>query len=355
MDIVVGFFAILLAVVIGFAVHRASLCNVRAVAELLTTRRAYMLGSFFKTMLWVIAVTFVINSFTEPDPARPLHLWGFSLHALIGGFVFGVGAAVNGGCALGTIGRLGGGELRMLLTLLGLVAGLTVGGFAQVRRWLPAPAGGLAVAMPAVLVVVGATFLSLWALWELWRLWRKRDATSTLRKAVLSPRYRLSTAALLLGVANGVLFALFGAWTYTRTARTAVNHVVMGRPGPELLYWLLFAAVLTGVVLSSLTNKSFVFDGRIRLNWMLNFLGGILMGVGATLIPGGNDALILHAIPGGSPHALPAYASLLVGTAAGLIVIRAIAGTAVKVECTGDICRTHHPSRRTGVSAPARS
>jgi len=355
-DIVVAVIAILLAVVIGFAVHRASLCNVRAVAELLTTRRAYMLGSFFKTMLWVIAVTFVIRFFAQPDPARPLHLWGFSLHALTGGFVFGVGAAVNGGCALGTIGRLGSGELRMFLTLLGLVAGLTGGGYAQVRQWLPAPAGGgPAVAMPAVLAVVGATFLSLWALWELWRLWRKRDPTSTLREAVLSPRYRLSTAALLLGVANGILFALFGAWTYTRTARAAVNHVVMGRPGPGLLYWLLFAAVLAGVVLSSLANKSFVFDGRIRLNWLLNFLGGILMGVGATLIPGGNDALILHAIPGGSPHALPAYASLLAGTAAGLIVIRAIAGTAVKVECTGDICRTRSPSRRTGVSAPARS
>ena len=38
-DIVVAVFAILLAVVIGFTVHRASLCNVRAVAELLTARR----------------------------------------------------------------------------------------------------------------------------------------------------------------------------------------------------------------------------------------------------------------------------------------------------------------------------
>jgi uncharacterized membrane protein YedE/YeeE len=248
-DIVVGFFAILLAAVIGFAVHRASLCNVKAVAELLTSKRAHMLGSFFKTMLWVIAVTFVIEFFLHPVAARPLHLRGFSLSALTGGFVFGVGAAVNGGCALGTLGRLGSGELRML-------------------------------------------------------------------------------------------FTLFGSWAYTRTARTAVNHVIMDRPAPQLLYWLLFAAVLAGVVLSSLTNKSFVFDGRIRLNWLLNVLGGILMGVGATLIPGGNDALILHSIPGGSPHALPAYGALLVGTAAGLMVVRALGGSTTRIECTGDICRT---------------
>jgi hypothetical protein len=292
-------------------------------------------------MLWVIAVTFVIEFFFHSGSARPLHYWGFSLRALAGGFVFGVGAAINGGCALGTLGRLGSGELRMLLTLLGLVAGLAAAGYAQVRRWLPSPEGvDRAVAMRPILAIVVVALLFLWALWELWRLWRKRDTIATWRVLVLSPSYRLSTAALLLGVANGILFALFGSWTYTRTARSAVNHVVMGRPGPELLYWLLFAAVLAGVVLSSLTNKGFVLDGRIRLNWLLNLLGGILMGVGATLIPGGNDALILHAIPGGSPHGLPTYGALLVGTAAGLIVFRAIAGTAVKVECTGDICRT---------------
>ena len=64
------------------------------------------------------------------------------------------------------------------------------------------------------------------------------------------------------------------------------------------------------------------------------------MGLGVTLMPGGNDALILHGIPGGSPHALPAYAALLVGTAVGLIVIRVLVGKVVTVDCIGDICRT---------------
>jgi hypothetical protein len=340
-DIVVGLFAILLAAVIGFAVHRASLCNVKAVAELLTSKRAHMLGSFLKTMLWVIAVTFVIDFIFHPVSAKPLHFWSFSPLALIGGFVFGAGAAVNGGCALGTLGRLGSGELRMLFTLLGLVTGMAAGGYAQVRQWLPEPEGvDFGLSIPPILAIVMTAILFLWALWELWRLWRKRDPKATWREQVLSSVYHLSTAALMLGVANGVLFALFGSWAYTRTARTAVNHVVMGRPGPAFLYWLLFAALLGGVLLSSLTNKRFVLDARFRLDWLLNLLGGFLMGFGVTLAPGGNDVLILHSIPGGSPHALPAYGMLLFGTAAGLIVIRALGGTAVRIECTGDICRT---------------
>ena len=63
------------------------------------------------------------------------------------------------------------------------------------------------------------------------------------------------------------------------------------------------------------------------------------MGVGVTLTPGGNDVLILHSIPSGSPHALPAYAALLVGTAAGLMVIRSLIGDMERIECTADICR----------------
>ena len=37
--------SLLLAALMGFAVHRASLCTVRTVAEILSTRRAYMLST----------------------------------------------------------------------------------------------------------------------------------------------------------------------------------------------------------------------------------------------------------------------------------------------------------------------
>jgi hypothetical protein len=93
------------------------------------------------------------------------------------------------------------------------------------------------------------------------------------------------------------------------------------------------------VVASSLALGDFAADWRPRAGWLVNLMGGALMGVGAALTPGGNDALILQGIPGGSPHAIPAYAALLVGTAAGLIVIKRVTGMAVEVECFGDICR----------------
>jgi uncharacterized membrane protein YedE/YeeE len=337
--------AVALAAVVGFSVHRASLCNVTGVAELLSTGRAHVLGSFVKTMLWVIVVTFIVERLLPSGAVRPAHLWAVSGQAVAGGFIFGVGAAVNGGCALGTLGRLGSGELRMLATLLGLLAGMTGAGAAQISGWLAvAETVDIAWSQPRFLTVVLPAAVAAWALWELWRLWRTRDAGSGWKQVALARKYRLSTAALLLGAANGALFARFGAWTYTRTAGDSLGHVLLGEPAPGPFRWVLIAGLLGGVVASSLARGDFAADWRPRAGWLVNLMGGTLMGVGAALTPGGNDALILHGIPGGSPHAIPAYAALLVGTAAGLIVIKRVTGMAVEVECSGDICRVKKES-----------
>jgi hypothetical protein len=48
------------AALIGFAAHRASLCNVRAVAELMTSGSAHMLWSLLQAMLWTIMLTGVL-------------------------------------------------------------------------------------------------------------------------------------------------------------------------------------------------------------------------------------------------------------------------------------------------------
>ena len=336
--------AILLAAVIGFAIHRASLCNVRAVAEVLSTRRGFMLLSFFKTILWVISITWVIDLIAPSNATRPHQLWAFSPRALAGGFVIGIGAAINGGCALGTLGLLGNGQLRMLATLLGLVMGLAGGAHAQVNRWLPFPEGAeSSISLQPVAGSVLGVVLALWALREILNLWQRRNPGVGWINLVLSNRYRLSTAAMLLGLANGVIYAFHGGWSYTRTARTAIDHVVAGGPQPGILYGALFFAVIAGVVFSSLSNGSFALDWRVRLSWLRNLAGGILMGIGVVLTPGGNDVLILHTIPSGSPHALPAYAALLAGTAIGLMVIRAVVGSVPKIECTGDVCRMWVP------------
>ncbi len=64
------------------------------------------------------------------------------------------------------------------------------------------------------------------------------------------------------------------------------------------------------------------------------------MGIGTMLVPGGNDGLILFAIPSLSPHALPTYLGLFGGILATLAIMRATGRDIPSVQCSGDICRT---------------
>ena len=73
-------------------------------------------------------------------------------------------------------------------------------------------------------------------------------------------------------------------------------------------------------------------------SWARYLVGGLLMGLGAAMVPGGNDVLVLHSIPGLSPHAAPAYGAMIAGIAAVLIMMRLIQGETMTVDCSGDIC-----------------
>jgi len=70
----------------------------------------------------------------------------------------------------------------------------------------------------------------------------------------------------------------------------------------------------------------------------VHLAAGTLMGFGAAMAPGGNDALILNTIPNLSPHALPTFAAMLAGILGVLGTMRLLGGTIPPVDCSGDIC-----------------
>jgi hypothetical protein len=81
---------LMLAAVLGFVAHRASVCTVKAVAEVVSTGQAYMLLSFLKTVLWVMAIT-IPFMWWLPDARGAEQSWGISPPVLLGDFLFGMG------------------------------------------------------------------------------------------------------------------------------------------------------------------------------------------------------------------------------------------------------------------------
>jgi hypothetical protein len=226
----------------------------------------------------------------------------------------------------------------MLLTVTGFALGvlafvglISMGGLVR-----PAPAPSQIAGVMLVAPYAIAVLLALGA-YEAVRLWRSRPPGTTLRAMICAPAYRLSTAALLMGLAGGLILLLFGSAGYTTTFQQVVEAHAGTRPMPPYGRWIVLGAVLLGMFASTLQRGSFRIDWRPRLSWFRNIIGGFLMGLGCALLPGGNDALILYGIPGLSPHALPAYAALLLGIFVALFTMRTVFKVEMRVACRNDM------------------
>ncbi|QDL36426.1 YeeE/YedE thiosulfate transporter family protein [Rhodoferax sediminis] len=244
------------ALLIGFAAHRASLRNVRAISEVITAGSMHLLWSPLQAMLWTATLTgvLVLGFGMTPQPAwarTPLAL------AWAGGLLFGVGAALNGGCSLSTLTRLADGDLGILATLGGFLVG--------VRTWIGLQATGLPAGLAAVVSPWSrwpqlapwllALFLA-WAFHRLKVLWQLSRGRHQLKAALLAPTFHLSIPAALLGLAAGLLYARQGAWSYTNYLRTRVLNSWGAAPAPSTWHGLLVLGLPAGMI---------AFDAATRL------------------------------------------------------------------------------------------
>ncbi len=285
------------------------------------TRRGYMLASFGKTVLWVIAITIGLT-WLAGDAVAPATAWRLSLLALVGGFVFGVGAVINGGCAFATLTRLANGQIAIVLSLVGFCSGIAGYGIMVGALSLPTLEMGeplIDISQPWVLSAL--VVLVVWMLWEILAMFRARSVAQSRPESISAGRYRLSTGAALMGVSNGFLYALVGTWAYTYTLGQQVQQLFRLSVGPGIFLWLLFLSLLSGMTWSAWQSGQLRVDWRFS-NWAAYLAGGTLMGLGAGLAQGGNDVLLLHGIPGLSPHALPVFAAMILGIAVTLLIIK---------------------------------
>lgn len=329
--------ACLLAFILGFAAHRASVCTVRGVAEVMHARTGHMMWSIAKSALFVMTLAIPILLLT-PASAQGISGWQLTGWAVSGGFLFGVGAAINGACAYGIMTRMVDGEGAQWIGVIGFVLGVVLFVLLLGMKWVPRP-GPTSAQIKSLLpfgVAIGCALIA-YALYEIARLWRSSPDGTTLMQRILAPQYRLSTAALVMGLASAAILLMYGSPGYTTTFQQTIEGVQGSRPFPALDRIVLLGAVLVGMVASTLQRGSFQLDARPRVVWLRNLSGGALMGFGTALAPGGNDALVLYGIPTLSPHALPAICAMLLGIVLGLMFMKVAFGLEMRVACRNDV------------------
>lgn len=338
MTILIFLISLLLAVLMGFAAHRAGLCTVRSVAEILSTHKATILVMMLKTIIWVFTISVTI-ALLLPEWAAPNHCYPMNLVAITGGFLFGVGAAINGGCAFSTLGHLANGKLLMLMTLIGFCLGaMCMSILFPIQKSYQTQFSMLSM-LPRPLLFISLAICWLFLFRETIRIFWIREKGSRWLPILLTTHYRLSATALVLGISGGMLYTFHESWTYTNALKVKAISFWQPIDQPLSIHLFLFLALFGGMALSAWQKGTIKLRWRFLNSWPRHLIGGTFMGAGATMIPGGNDTLLLESIPGMSPHAVPAFVALLCGIGVTLLIIRQFTGKIVKVICTNDKCQ----------------
>lgn len=300
-----------LAFAVGFASQRGSVCGVLAARQIVETGRFSRLVAFLTASFWAMAValplTWLLPGSFSLAPTHP----GL-LPALVGGALYGLGTVVNGACVFGTFSRIFSGNLSFLAVLPGIATGAGLGlslGLPRLRAEKlaspiaePGPAGFAAEAI-AIMVVIAAAI----------------TIVRSHRRAGLGPafvlraaRWRTSFSMMVIGLLGGVLFATGLPWSYPSLLRQA-GAAAFGLPASLSLATVVgISALIAGGVLSALAGGRFAWRAPRLVQSLRCLAGGAGMGLAATFVPGGNDSLLLGALPAVAWHGAAAYAAMMV-------------------------------------------
>jgi hypothetical protein len=286
-----------LAFLFGFAAQRGSLCAVSAIHTMIERRSFGPFLSFLRCSAWVILVS--LPAWWLLSAVHVGEIYAVRPAGLAGAALFGAGAAINGGCTFGTLTRFATGDASFAMTVIGAALGVWIE-----RKIFGAP--GLSPIGPTILAHPGAATITLVAVVTPWCVTGLAASGNEAR-----PRCWEHLAPMVMGVTGGMLYLIDGSWAYTLDIGRLVSAPATGMV-PE--HALLVITLSAGVGAAAAAWASGNFHLRLKMAVLPHRLsGGILMGFGAVLVPGGNAVLILRGIPTFSPHAVPDYLALCLG------------------------------------------
>ena len=281
----------------GFANQRGPICTVGAIREIVTEHRFVRFAALLEAALWVGGGLVILDG-SGILPRTP-HGYGMGLATIVGGALFGLGSFINGTCAVGTIARIGARHWSYLATLVGFLLGSVAMGWQIAPTQLSDQSAVLMASAWLTSICIVLLFARL--LMHGRNIWR---ASVVPMGYVWSPHL----ATTVMGLSFLVVLMTVGNWSYTDT----LAALARGTASNWALSLLLFTALFLGALIGGWTTG--MSGSRLPKGapaWRC-LIGGMLMGVGAALVPGGNDSLLLIGMPLLLPYAWMAFASMCV-------------------------------------------
>jgi hypothetical protein len=301
------FLACALVAVMGVAIQHGGTCMVAAVDEWLKDGTTTRLRGLLEASLWVLAGLLLANISWAATPVL-----GYETNpwTWLGGSLLGLGALINGACVIGTIGKLSSGQWSFFATPPGYALGSWL-----IYVWDPQSLNDARIpdvawpplyewlqGIPAIaLIVLGASLILARLFFEWMRTGRPMHAVAWIQIAA-----KPHNATVWIGLSFLGLYLLAPDWSYPNLLDDLAKGRSDGLWQRSLLLWVLFA----GAFFAGWRKGIWSTRAPNVLRLLECGAGGLLMGLGSALIPGGNDGLIFIGMPLLWPFAWSAMTSM---------------------------------------------
>ncbi|AWI62507.1 hypothetical protein AB395_00006885 (plasmid) [Sinorhizobium fredii CCBAU 45436] len=279
-----------LGFVLGFALNHGSICTVIATRELVSEKMPARFIALVECAVWAALVYAIFE--VSPTMHQGWSPLGYLVPAAI---LFGLGTYVNGACVFGSVGHFGNGEIDFGFAFLGIFAVAYVESLLGLLPDQPP----ISSSLPLGPVLLALALLAILAL----RLGVSLKSETNFRRLTLS-----------IG-ATGITFTILAVFAPGFTITSSVGSIISIPVAGAVISVCMFGGSL---VSARLRKRRFVLKWPTIRTIARRALGGVLMGLGSLLIPGGNDTLLMIGFPMGAWQAALAYV-LFVATLAVLI------------------------------------
>jgi hypothetical protein len=279
-----------LGFVLGYALNHGSICTVIATRELVSEKRPARFIALVECAVWAALVYAILKA--PPTMQQGWSPLGYLVPAAL---LFGLGTYVNGACVFGSVGHFGNGEIDFGFAFLGIFAVVYIESLFGLLPDQPP----ISASPPLGPVLLALALLAILAL----RLGVSLRSESNFRRLTLS-----------MG-AIGITFTILAVFAPGFSITASVGSIVSIPIAGAVISVFMFGGSL---VSARFRKRRFVLKWPTINAVIRRTLGGVLMGLGALLIPGGNDTLLMIGFPMGAWQAALAYV-LFVATLAALI------------------------------------
>ena len=308
-------YGLLVGILFGFALQRGRFCMNSAIRDTILLKDTTLLKSVGAAIL-VGMVGFALMAMGGLVKISPTpFFWGANL---VGGFVFGIGMVLAGGCASGITYRVGEGMVSALSALIGLSAAATwtaMGFLKPIKDSLqtstkvmvgeanPTLANIFGLSHAVVALALAVIILVIWYFVARKNQDDEPKSNDPLVKRIFKNGWGWLVTGIVIGLIN--MLAFYSSTLAGRSYPLAITSgwltiVKLGMSVPETKMgwdaWLVIG-IIVGALIASL------IAGEFKIRWpgwkMIGqtFVGGLLMGFGAVTSAGCNVTHILSGLP----------------------------------------------------------